>query len=81
MQDSLLKIKPKTARMTDFPQPLGPVTHVSVWPLLISCITSVSIDYFFREYKILGAPNKLLMENPLASALRIHSFSAHYAVL
>jgi len=26
-------------------------------------------------------PNKLLMENLLASILRIHSFSAHYAVL
>jgi len=26
-------------------------------------------------------PNKLLVENPLANTLHIHSFSAHYTVL
>ena len=33
-----------------------------------------------RNY-FLARANKLLVENSLASMLRIHSFSAHYAVL
>jgi len=37
---------------------------------------------FFEITRIISwrAPNKLLVENLLVSALRIHSFSAHYAV-
>ena len=38
---------------------------------------------FFEITMIISwcAPNKLLVENPLARTLHIHSFSAHYAVL
>ena len=64
-------------------------------PFSLTFISMIPIDYkiinfslhlflsFFEITKIISwrTHNKLLVENPLASMLRIHSFSAHYAVL
>ena len=42
---------------------------------LFVCFFEITIIIFWRT------PNKVFVENPLASTLRIHSLSAHYAVL
>ena len=63
----------------------------SLFPLLF--ITMIPIDcfslylfffcFFWKITIIISwrAPNKILVENPLASTLHIHSFWAHYVVL
>ena len=49
------------------------ITNFSLY--LFVCFFEITIIISWR------APNKLLVENLLASMLRIHSFSAHYTAL
>ena len=63
-------------------------------PCFLTVITMIPTDCKITDFCLLAflrdchnyflawqVPSKLLVENPLASMLRIHSFLAHYTVL